>query len=288
MLVTRGFKLSAAALACGMVVAGCSEARKVARRSEEEAGRRHGSGTPEIVWKVATKEKVVALTFDDGPDPRYTPQVLRLARKKGLKLTFFLVGREIQLHPALAREEVAEGHVIGNHTWDHPTMTYDTERQDISEIERCEGEIEKVCGERTYLFRPPKGMWDGDTFLAALAAGYRMILWSVALEHHTAKTPHAMAERVVRKIRPGMIILAHDGEPCHPVDREKTMKALPILVDALQKRGYRFLTVPELLTLAHSRLGGVSTCGNPDRWMETRSCRRRCTGAGGHGAGQER
>jgi peptidoglycan/xylan/chitin deacetylase (PgdA/CDA1 family) len=199
------------------------------------------------VWRVKTDQKLVALTLDDGPDPKYTPTVLALARKTGAKLTFFLVGREIQLHPDLARQEVAEGHAIGNHTWDHPTMTYDTTRQDISEVERCEDEIEKICGERTHLFRPPKGMWDGDTFLAAEALGYRMILWSVALEHHSAKTPEAMAQRVLDQIRPGMIILAHDGEPCHQVDRSKTVKALPILLAGLKQRGYTLVTIPELL-----------------------------------------
>jgi len=243
----------AAVAACAMLLGGCTKAIKGAERTEAKYAQLVSLAPPEIIWRVNTSEKVVALTFDDGPDPKYTPHVLRLAREKGLKLTFFLVGREIQLHPELARQEVAEGHVIGNHTWDHPTMTYDNERQDISEIERCEDEIEKVCAERMHLFRPPKGMWDGDTFIAAEALGYRMILWSVALEHHTAKTPQAMAERVVRKVRPGMIILAHDGEPCHTVDRRKTMVALSILVDRLQEKGYRFVTVPELIGLGKGR-----------------------------------
>jgi peptidoglycan/xylan/chitin deacetylase (PgdA/CDA1 family) len=246
--------MAVAAAICFSALGGCAKVRQAVGRTEvatQRAERRSG----EIIWRVNTDEKAVALTLDDGPDPKYTPQVLKLARQRGLRLTFFLVGREIQLHPALARQEVAEGHVIGNHTWDHPTMTYDSERQDISEIERCEDDIEKICGERTHLFRPPKGMWDGDTFVAALAAGYHMILWTVALEHHTAKTPQAMAQRVIERIRPGMIILAHDGEPCHPVDREKTMKALPLLAAGLQKKGYRFVTVPELLRLGREERG---------------------------------
>jgi peptidoglycan/xylan/chitin deacetylase (PgdA/CDA1 family) len=240
------------ALLCLAASGGCSGPRRPrneASPAAEGAARVQEKRSGEIIWRASTKEKVVALTLDDGPDPKYTPRVLRLARERGLKLTFFLVGREIELHPELARQEVAEGHVIGNHTWDHPTMAYDSERQDIAEIERGEDEIEKICGERTHLFRPPKGMWDGDTFAAALTLGYRMILWSVALEHHSAKTPEAMAQRIVEKIRPGMIILAHDGEPCHPVNREKTMEALPILVKRLQGRGYRFVSIPELLDL---------------------------------------
>jgi peptidoglycan/xylan/chitin deacetylase (PgdA/CDA1 family) len=87
-------------------------------------------------------------------------------------------------------------------------------------------------------------VWDGDTFLAAGALGYRMLLCSAALEHRSAKTSEAMAQQVIDMIQPGMIILAHDGEPCHQVDRSK---ALLILVVRLQKKGYRFVTIPELL-----------------------------------------
>jgi peptidoglycan/xylan/chitin deacetylase (PgdA/CDA1 family) len=242
--------------ACILSLAGCAASRRGERGALRSLERAEGTlihqeemRSADIVWRVRVPTKVVALTFDDGPDPKYTPTVLKLARDRRLRLTFFLVGREIQLHSDLAKREVAEGHAVGNHSWDHPTMTYDSQRQDISEIERCEDEIEKICGERTHLFRPPKGLWDGDTFVAAEALGYRMILWSVALEHHSAKTPQAMAERVIRKVRPGMIILAHDGEPCHPIDRSKTMKALPILVEGLQREGYRFVTIPELLKM---------------------------------------
>lgn len=242
-------KMAAAILSCALAAAGCGGTRTRARGTRQELVQSAEPGWPEIIWRVRTSKKVVALTLDDGPSQKYTPRVLKLAREKGLKLTFFLIGREIRLHPELARQEVAEGHLIGNHTWDHPVMTHDTERQDIQELERCEAEIEKVCGKRTHLFRPPKGMWDGDTFLAAEALGYRMVLWSVALEHHAAKTPQAMAQRVLRKIRPGMIILAHDGEPHPPADRERTMRALPILVDGLLKRGYRFVTITELMRL---------------------------------------
>jgi len=203
------------------------------------------------VWRVPTEQKVVALTFDDGPNPVYTPQVLKLAREKGIKVTFFLIGRNIQLYPELAREEAAEGHALGNHTWDHHEMPQLSRRQDMSEIERCEDEIERICGQRPHLFRPPKGAMNGNTLAAAATLGYRVVLWSVALEHHPSRTPEEMAQRVVRMARPGMIILAHDGAP--PVDRSKTLRALPILVDGLQRKGYRFVTVPELLAMGDAK-----------------------------------
>lgn len=211
-------------------------------------------GPAEIIWRVQTTQKVVALTLDDGPDPKYTPTVLKIAKDKGVKLTFFLIGKMIQAHPELARQEVADGHVLGNHTWDHPVMKGSGETQDIDEIERCEAEIEKIAHERTHLFRPPKGMWDGEVFLAAEAHGYSMILWTVTVEHQSAKTPEAMARRVIDMIQPGMIILAHDGEPGHALDRRNTMKALPIIIDALHKKGYRFVTIPELLKIGREKM----------------------------------
>jgi peptidoglycan/xylan/chitin deacetylase (PgdA/CDA1 family) len=241
---------------CVLAAAGSAEARhepklaekavvRVAYRSEQEV-----EGLfRKLAWRSPTQQKVIALTLDDGPDPKYTPTVLALARSKGVKLTFFLVGRQVQLYPDLARQEAADGHAIGDHTWDHHVMTGLSRRQDRSEIERCGDEIAQVCGERTHLFRPPKGRWNDDTLSAATSLGYHLVLWSVALEHHPSRTPEAMAQRVIGLARPGMIILAHDGEPGHPIDRSKTLKALSILIDGLQRKGYRFVTLPELLAM---------------------------------------
>jgi peptidoglycan/xylan/chitin deacetylase (PgdA/CDA1 family) len=212
-------------------------------------------GAGEIVWRVSTDKKLVALTFDDGPDPKYTPTVLRLAREHGVKVTFFVIGREVEHHPELARQEVAEGHAIGNHTWGHKPMTGASEKQNLAEIEGCERAIERVCGIHTHLFRPPRGQWDGDSFLSAQALGYRMILWTVTLEHRSSKTPEEMADRVINGISPGMIVLAHDGEPSHALDRRRTMAALPLVIEGLKKRGYRFVTVPELLVEAKEGKG---------------------------------
>jgi len=224
-------------------------ARSEARQLEIDPVQRAEQGAGEITWRVKTERKVVALTIDDGPDPKYTPTVLAIARQKGIKLTFFLVGREVELHPDLARREVAEGHAVGNHTWDHPLLIRETAAEDIAEIKRCQDQVESVCGRRTRLFRPPWGLWDEDAFVEAERLGYRMILWTVGVEHHSAKTPEAMAQRVLDEVRPGAIILAHDGEPNGPIDRSKTMKALPLIIDRLQEQGYRFVTLPELLRI---------------------------------------
>jgi peptidoglycan-N-acetylglucosamine deacetylase len=245
-------------IACGMYYLGRRNGRQSVYASAqrifnpEQAALRTAEREGDIIWRIHTHEKVVAITLDDGPDPRYTPAVLDIARKKGVHLTFFLIGKQIQKYSDIARREVEEGHVIGNHTWDHPNMLNGSEKHDLSEIERCENEIEHISGERTHLFRPPKGHFDGDTFLATESLGYRMILWSVALEHHEVKTPEQMVRRVMKQLTPGIIILMHDGAA--PANRSRTVKALPLLIDALHKRGYRIVTVPQLLS--YSRPNG--------------------------------
>ena len=211
--------------------------------------RKHQS-PPRVVSRVRTQEKVLALTFDDGPDPKYTPAVLAFARAKGVKLTFFVVGKQVQSYPELAKQEAAEGHAVGNHTWDHHIMTELSQRQEVSEIQRCDDVLDRICGQHALLMRPPKGLWDEHTPRAAAALGYAVVLWSVELEHHPRRSAQQLAQRVIGLARPGMIILAHDGEADRPTDRTKTMQALPILVDGLRQKGYRFVTVPELMAIA--------------------------------------
>jgi peptidoglycan/xylan/chitin deacetylase (PgdA/CDA1 family) len=205
-----------------------------------------------VVWRVPvpTNQKVVALTFDDGPDPVYTPAILELARAKGAKFTFFVVGRQGSLYPDIVKRMAAEGHAVENHTWDHHEMTRLSERQDVSEIELCDDEITSITGSRPSFMRPPRGEWDDDVYRAAAALGYRVIMWSIELEHHPRRSPQQMAQRAINLARPGMIILAHDGAVDRHFDRTKTMQALPILVDGLLKKGYRFVTVPELMGMA--------------------------------------
>jgi peptidoglycan/xylan/chitin deacetylase (PgdA/CDA1 family) len=191
--------------------------------------------------------------LDDGPDPKYTPIVLDLAREHHIALTFFVTGEHVKLHPELTQRILAEGHAIGNHTWSHNVLLGRSQAEDVAEIEACGAEIEKVCGHHTRLFRPPKGQVDENVARAAQSLGCEVVLWFVALEHHEARTPEAMAQRVLQRVRPGAIILAHDGCPHKAISRDKTMAALPILVEALQKQGYRFVTVPQLLALGSER-----------------------------------
>jgi peptidoglycan/xylan/chitin deacetylase (PgdA/CDA1 family) len=107
-----------------------------------------------------------------------------------------------------------------------------------------------MTGRRAHLFRPPRGLVDGTVFTIAEEEGYTTILWTVCADHHDAPTPELMAERVLKHIRPGGIVLAHDGRVC---TRWKDVKATPIIIRELKRQGYRFVTIPELLRLAPAR-----------------------------------
>jgi len=150
---------------------------------------------------------------------------------------------------------VEAGHAIGNHTFSHPeNIEALNEVQIVRELDRCEALIESFTGERTYLFRPPRGLVDGRVYMIASEAGYRTVLWTVCADHHDAPTPQLMVQRVLKRIRPGGIILAHDGRFGI---RWKDVQATPLIIDSLRKEGYHFVTVPELIAMglrSHSTL----------------------------------
>lgn len=200
---------------------------------------------PPIIWESRTKEKVVALTFDDGPDPNYTAPILDILEEQQVKATFFLVGRDAERYPDLVRREAAEGHELGNHSFSHPELELETDRQIADEINQCGDVIERIGGKRPTYFRPPKGLVSGQVFTIADREQYRVILWGMGVEHSPSLTPRDEATRVIEHLEPGMIILAHDGR----LNRSKTVEALPGLIEGAKAKGYRFVTLTELLRL---------------------------------------
>lgn len=222
--------------------------------------------SPGLLWRdsvvhgVPLKEKAVALTYDDGPHPLFTPRLRRVLDRYHVKATFFMIGNRIEQYPELVREVAARGHVIGNHTYTHPRdVEADTKTQIVGELDRCEQAIERITGTHANLFRPPRGLLDGTVFTIAEEHGFRTILWTVCADHHEAPTPALMAKRVLKHVRPGSIILAHDGR--FPM-RWKDVAATPLIIEALQKRGYRFVTVPKLLKIG-SRIRAAAVPTTP-------------------------
>ena len=202
---------------------------------------------PPPVRSVPTREKLVAITYDDGPHPVYTPELLRILRDCRVKATFFMIGTRMQRWPWIVEQAAADGQVIANHTYSHPRyLSRDTHAQIVREIRDGQKVIEQLAHQRYLVFRPPKGFLGNGVLRTADLMGYTVVLWSVsAYQHDTTRTPEQMAQRVLRLVRPGSIILMHDGR--FPM-RWRDVRATPLIIRALKKRGYRFVTVPELLT----------------------------------------
>jgi len=203
------------------------------------------NGHSHAVYGIDTKQKVVALTFDDGPDPRFTPEVLDILKQYHSKVTFFVVGKNARSYPDLIRQINREGHEIGNHTMTHPEVDTLTQDEILAEIQDCSKIITGLTGRPPIYFRPPKGITNHFTEKDAANLDMRQILWSVCIENMSAPTPEAMASRVLKKVKPGSIILLHDGR----LDRSKTVKALPLLLEGLKKQGYKVVTVNRLLAI---------------------------------------
>jgi chitin deacetylase len=187
--------------------------------------------------------KIVALTFDDGPWPKYTRQILALLKQHNIKATFFMVGQELSRRPDVGRDVVAEGHVIGNHSWNHPSRT----RNAISQVKHTDSEIFKQLRIYTHLFRPPYGIVTNGMAAQAKNEKHAVMLWSVDSEDWRRPSASTIARTVMREVYSGGIILMHDGGG----NRSHTVAALKIIIPTLQKRGYRFVTVPELLAMRY-------------------------------------
>jgi peptidoglycan-N-acetylglucosamine deacetylase len=202
----------------------------------------------QVITSVPVRQKLVALTYDDGPSPDFTPKILAQLKQHHIKATFFMVGKNMEAYPEIVKQVIAQGHAIGNHTYDHPRdIEAALPEQVIRELEKCEIRIEQFTGKRTHLFRPPRGLVNGTVVNIAIEEGYKTVLWTVSADHHDAPTPELMAKRVLQRIKPGAIILAHDGS--FP-SRIKDVEATPLIIQELTRQGYKFVTLPELLKAA--------------------------------------
>lgn len=185
---------------------------------------------------------VVALTFDDGPDPVYTPQILSVLQSEGAVATFFVLGKRAQHYPELVQQELAMGNVIGNHSYSHPDLGRSSQGVIEQELLSTEAVISQITGHNTKWFRPPKGSVSSLLVSTVAAKGYRMVLWDVDPWDWSRPSPEAIYQRVVTKVKPGAVILLHDGGG----DRSQTVSALPMIIDLLRSQGYYFVTLDQL------------------------------------------
>lgn len=195
----------------------------------------------DVIWKVPTSRKVVALTFDDGPVSTTTPEILNILKEKNIKATFFVVGEQVKRFPNLVSQEVAEGHEVGNHTYTHPMLTNLQADRIEQELKSTEKEILEVAPKPT-LFRPPGGFNNKEVLTLARDSEYSIILWSIDPIDWRYPSVGDIVNVVVNDVKPGSIILLHDGKSPSP-----TPEALWFIIDSLESRGYEFVTVTELL-----------------------------------------
>jgi len=203
-------------------------------------------------------ERVVALTYDDGPNPPYTNDIIAVLRAERVRATFFVVGQAVQTYPAIVRREVRDGNAIGNHTWAHEHLVLDDPHSLRETLQRTDRAIYGATGTHTRIMRPPYGGRDWLVLDEVRKLGYTPVMWSVPLANDWEYPPaNVIAQRVLRYVSDGSIIVLHDGNRgivCaharvspHVCDRSADVEATRLIVRALKREGYRFVTIPELL-----------------------------------------
>lgn len=196
---------------------------------------------------VPTTEKVIALTFDDGPWPETTEQILATLKRENVKATFYMIGQPLKSFPEIGKKVLADGHAIANHTlhhWYHKMSPLVAQR----EIEDTSKIIKEVLNVETEYFRPPGGMLNNGLVAYAQKHNQSVNMWSVDSGDSRPKrpTPEAMLKTILAQATPGGIVLMHDGGGSHG----NTAKAVPQIIAKLRAQGYKFVTIPELLEIS--------------------------------------
>ena len=207
-----------------------------ASETEETGAAEAGAAGPRERTGALYKGKL-ALTFDDGPDPRYTPKLLDGLAERGVRASFFLTGENAEKYPELVERMQEEGHLIGNHTYSHLQLTRDNREQFRGELVRTNGIIKEITGEEAVYVRPPYGSWD-KSFEDEL--NMFPVLWNIDPLDWCTSNASAVVDRVLSRIKENAVILMHD-------EYASTVSAALRIVDVLQEEGYEFVTVDEIL-----------------------------------------
>ncbi|MBD0380407.1 polysaccharide deacetylase family protein [Paenibacillus sedimenti] len=200
----------------------------------------------------SSQEKKVALTFDDGPDTRFTPKVLDALKANQVKATFFLLGAKASAHPDIVKRIVREGHVIGNHTYSHANLPGLTVDKFQKQIESAENVLQSMIGYAPKLIRPPYGAINEEQVKWVADHHYLIVNWNVdSLDWKSLKSEQVL-QNIMQQAKPGSIILQHSGG-ADSQDLSGTVLAISPLVSKLKAAGYTFVTVPELLHVTKSK-----------------------------------
>src|SRR5436189_598868 len=228
-----------------LVTAHCLRAEPTPVSQGAEKNGRNAPGESNITFNsVHVAGPYIAMTFDDGPSETLTPKLLDLLAAHHIKATFFVIGENVAEHPEIVTRAAREGHEIGNHSWSHPNFGKMSDDSVRSQLRRTDDAIRSATGSRPTLMRPPYGSitprekyWIHDEF------GYRVILWDVDPLDWKRPGPPVVRNRILKETQPGSIVLSHDIHP-------GTIEAMPSTFDQLEAKGFKFVTVSELLGMA--------------------------------------
>ncbi|MFL6547574.1 MAG: polysaccharide deacetylase family protein [Povalibacter sp.] len=191
----------------------------------------------------------IALTFDDGPDPEVTPTVLDQLGEAGARGTFFTIGRHLERHTDIGARAITEGHELGNHSWRHAYwQNFYTTSQHARDLERNARIIQSLThSSQQPLYRPPVGLKSPGLARVAHARDLKIIAWSLHSRDTMSADANAIAQRVLKRVQPGEIVLMHDGHDLDGRHRRGIVPALPLILRGLNERGFECVTVSELL-----------------------------------------
>lgn len=209
---------------------------------------------PETIFLSGDRsENRIALTFDDGPDPRFTPQILDVLQGYNVKATFFLMGARAKAYPELVQRIIDEGHIIGNHTYWHPDLVEEGDIPTLqNEVNRTEATLAEQIGYRTKLFRAPYGFLNNELVEKLQDMNYSVVGWTVDSLDWQEAAPEVIAYNVLNNIHPVAIILMHDGAEWEG-DRTNTIEALRQIIPTVKDEGFEFTTVPELVDIPYKK-----------------------------------
>src|SRR5437870_11652606 len=235
--------------------------KEIPLRTSEKSERNAATEQSITFSSVHVDGHYIAMTFDDGPSATLTPKLLDLRAARHIKATFFVIGENVAEHHDIIARAVREGHEIGNHSWSHPNFAKMSDQGVRSQLQRTDDAIKSATGIRPTLLRPPYGSittrekrWIHDEF------GYQIILWDVDPYDWKRPGPAVVRNRILKETQPGSIVLSHDIHP-------GTIEAMPSTFDALEAKGFKFVTVSELIRMAipeapHAPQTGGSAAAN--------------------------
>ena len=207
----------------------------------------HGSESVTI-WAGESTRHALALTFDDGPSPLYTPQILELLKQYQTHATFFVLGRKVEKYPGLVQAELRAGHEVGNHRFSHPYLTKVSQFSWEEELARTDMALDLLgCPKRGRLIRPPFSAFDDELTAYVAQKQQRLALWSIDSGDWQGLGVEDIVKNVLTRVKNGSIVIFHDSDEKDQADRTPTVEALKVILPGLQGEGYELVTVSELV-----------------------------------------